>query len=128
MKKLITFALIVGVGLAVAVAVAGNVYDRDTQAIVANGEWTNNEFPYSSVELKRIWIVGNGKANDTVTVTRVTSDRVYTQACGSVTIASSIGNTATFTASHLKYGDILRFVSTASTGSTAIVDFEVQKH
>ena len=109
---------------------AGNVYDRTTKTLTAgSGTWTNNTWQYSAVELKRIWIEGSTIAANTVTVNRVTSDSAYTQTVGTVTFTSgSKGNTASFTAAYLKYGDMLVFDSTANSNSTAVIDVEVQQH
>jgi len=118
--------LLVAVAL---VALAGSVYDRTTATLgTATGTvtWTNTQ-KYAAVELKRIWIEGDLVAADTVTVYRVTSDNAYTQACASVTVAASDGNSASFTAAYLKYGDKLPFSSGIATGSTAMIEYIVQE-
>ena len=66
-------------------------------------------------------------AADTVTVSRVSSDNLYTQSVGSVTVAANAGNTASFTAAYLKYGDKLKFAGTATTGATVMLEYEVQQ-
>jgi hypothetical protein len=110
-------------------AIADGVYDRSivTVSTTAGTATFTNTVPYAAIELKRIWVERSLAAIDTQTVTRVTSGGVYTQAVGSVTIASSSGSTASFTASYLKYGDMLKFVGTVGTGSVAVVEYEVQR-
>ena len=117
-------ALFIGSAL---IAVAGQVYDRTTKAIVSSGRWTNT-VPYAAIALKRIWIDGNTAAAGTVTVTRVTSDSAYTQAVGSVTCTSGAGSTASFTAAYLAPNDMLNFVEGAGSNCTAIIEYENQKH
>ena len=116
------------VALVVTAALAGAVYDRTTVTLTAGaGTWTANH-QYASVGLKRIWIEGSTLAVNTVTVQRVTSDLAYTQACASVVLAANKGNSATFTAGYLKYGDKLVFSSSAPSNSVAIIDYEVCQH
>lgn len=124
MKKIASILLLAAL---ICVARAGQVYDRDTAAVSTAGAatWTNT-YQYAAIKLARIWIVDCARAADTVTVVRVTSDGLYTQAVGTVTVAANTGNQATFTAGHLKPYDKLVF--TASTSSTAMVEFEVQQH
>lgn len=124
MKKIASILLLAAL---VCVARAGQVYDRDTAAVSTAGAatWTNT-YQYAAIKLARIWIVDCARAADTVTVVRVTSDGLYTQAVGTVTVAANTGNQATFTAGYLKPSDKLVF--TASTSSTAMVEFEVQQH
>jgi len=108
---------------------AASVYDRSTVSLgtsTGTAQWTNT-WKYSAVELKRIWIQNCLAAVDTVTVSRITSDGIYTQAVGSVVCASNSGSTPTFTASFLKYGDRLTFASLVATGSTAMIEYEVQQ-
>jgi hypothetical protein len=111
------------------IAIAGVVYDRSSVTIAAAGtaRWTNSA-AYSALELKRIWVEGNLYATNVVTITRVTSDGLYTQAVGSVACTSGSGSTATLTASFLKFGDMLNFSSFFGTNCTAIVEYEVQQH
>lgn len=125
MKKIAS--LIVVLAALICVARAGQVYDRDTAAVSTAGSatWTNTA-QYAAIKLARIWIVDSARAADTVTVVRVTSDGLYTQAVGTVTVAASTGNQATFTAGFLEPLDKLVF--TASTSSTAMIEFEVQQH
>jgi hypothetical protein len=111
-------------------AQAGDVADRVyVQLATGTGAstWTNT-FQYSSVDLKRIWIQRNLVATDTCTVTRVTSDNLYTDAVGTVAISTSKGNTASFTAEYLKYGDMIPFANTSGTGGVAVIDLIVSKH
>ena len=112
-----------------AAAYAASVYDRSVQSLgttTGSAVWTNT-WKYSAVELKRIWVVNPLVASNNVTVTRITSDNVYTQAVGTVAVLSSAGNTASFTAGFLKYGDKLAFSSDISTGSTVMVEYQVQQ-
>ena len=115
------------------VALAGSVYDRTTTVIPVSGSATyTNKFDNGNLVLKRIWLESASATNQTVAITRVTSDNTYTQTVGSVAIAAATsGSTASFTASYLKYGDMLKFTSTggiASTGGVAIIEYEVQQH
>jgi hypothetical protein len=110
-------------------AFGGAVYDRTVMAVAAtSGSTFTNSMPYSALALKRVWIEYSATASDTVTLTRVTAGGVYTQAVGTITVSTSIGNTATFTAAYLKNGDKLVFVSGAGSASTAIIEYEVQQH
>jgi hypothetical protein len=133
-RKMKKFRLNIIVGLMLAMvaiaAIAGSVYDRTTVTLVrATGVATyTNDYKYAALVLKRIWIENCYVAIDTVTVTRVTSGGTYTQAVGSITTAANAGSTASFTASYLANGDMLKFTSGNTTGSTAIVEFEVQQH
>jgi len=88
--------------------------------------WTNTA-RYATIDLKRIWVERSLVANDTVTVNRVTADNVFTQAVGTVAVTSSKGNTSSFTAEYLKYGDMLPFAGTASTGAVIVIDYVVQQ-
>jgi hypothetical protein len=42
--------------------------------------------------------------------------------------SGSKGNTATFTAAYLKYGDKLAFSSGLASNSVAVIDYIVEKH
>ena len=111
-------------------AIAGNVFDRSTQAIGAStgtATWTNTQL-YAALELKRLWIQNGTDATNVITIKRVTSDGVYTDAVATVTCVAGTGTVASFTASYLKYGDKLAFSSLVTTGSTAVIEYEVQKH
>ncbi len=115
------------------VALAGSVYDRTTNGIPVSGTAVfTNKFDNGNLLLKRIWLESAAATNQTVAITRITSDNTYTQTVGSVAIgAATSGSTASFTASYLKYGDMLKFTSTggiASTGGVAIIEYEVQQH
>jgi hypothetical protein len=128
--KLLTGAMFIALVMTLCtIVLAGQVYDRATKTLTAGaGTWTNT-VQYSAIKLARIWIEASTKAANTVTVTRVTSDGTYTQAVGSVAFTSgSKGNTATFTAGYLKYGDKLAFSSGAASNSVAIIEYEVQQH
>lgn len=129
MKKLITL-LSLFVMIIVSVAVASTWYSRSTVALgVTTGAGTyTNTTSYSALQLTRIWVYNALAADNTVTVTRVTSDSpITTQAVGSITVAANAGNTASFTAGYLKYGDKLVFASTAGTGATAMVEYQIQQ-
>ncbi len=109
------------------VAYAQAIYDRSTAAIAVDGagEWVNTR-EYAHIALKRIWIIDNAAAADTQTITRVTADGIYTQAVGSITIASNAGNTSSLTAAYMKYGDKLVFAGTGATNATVMIEYEVQ--
>jgi hypothetical protein len=122
-------------GLAVALAivgaaVAGHVYDRTLVTLgTTTGEavWTNS-VSYYALELKRIWVENNQAAAGTVTVQRITSGGVYTQAVGSVVCTSGDGSTASFTAAHLKPGDMLSFDNSTDTNATVMIEYYAQRH
>ena len=108
---------------------AGSVYDRTVVTVGNTGAYTyTNTWANYAMSLKRIWVISNGTATDTQTITRVTSDGLYTQAVGSVTIATSAGNTASFTAAYLKPSDLLKFSGTAGTNATVMIEYELQQH
>ena len=112
-----------------AAAYAASVYDRSVQSLgttTGSAVWTNT-WKYSAVELKRIWVVNPLVASNNVAISRISSDNVYTQTVGSVAVLSSAGNTASFTAGFLKYGDKLLFSSDISTGATVMVEYQVQQ-
>ncbi|MEI6166002.1 MAG: hypothetical protein WCS52_02300 [bacterium] len=112
-----------------AAAYAASVYDRSVQSLgttTGSAVWTNT-WKYSAVELKRIWVVNPLVASNNVAISRISADNVYTQTVGTVAVLSSAGNTASFTAGFLKYGDKLLFSSDISTGSTVMVEYEVQQ-
>jgi hypothetical protein len=130
MKRFILCVLLASaISVSVFPAMADGVYDRSVVTIstTAGTAIFTNTAPYVALELKRIWIARSLAATDTQTITRITSGGAYTQAVGSVTIATSAGSTASFTAAYLKYGDMLNFAGTATTGSVAIIEYEVQK-
>lgn len=109
-------------------AIAGQVYDRATQAITSGtGTWTNTK-QYAALELKRIWIDGNTSAGGTVSVSRVTADLAYTQTVGSIVCTTGDGSTASFTAAYLKPSDMLVFTEAHGSNATAIIEYEVQQH
>ena len=107
---------------------AADVYER---IVLTNGTatgtltWTNTA-KYVAIDLKRIWVERSLAATDTVTVQRVTSGGSFTQTVGTVAVASSVGNTASFTAEYLKGGDMLKFTGTATTGSVIVADVVYQ--
>ena len=114
----------------VMVAIAGQVYFRETQTIPNTGSttWTNTT-KYASLQLTRIWIVNNKSATSTVTVNRVTSGSayVYTNVVGTIACTGNKGSTATFTADRLLPGDKLTFANGVTTGATAIIEYEIQQ-
>jgi hypothetical protein len=129
-KKIRMLTALAIVGLIAGIAFAGQVYGRAVKTLsvtAGSGTWTNSSL-YAAIELKRIWSDFNRSAANTVTVTRVTSDNTYTGAVGSIVTAAGVGSTASFTAAYLQDGDKLVFASTIATGSTVIIEYEVQKH
>jgi len=111
-------------------AIAGNVADRVTTTLVTGtgaGTWTNTQ-KYASLELKRVWAQANLNATNIITISRVTSDNLYTQSVGSITCSANAGSTASFTAAYLKYGDMLTFSSFVSTGGVIMIEYEQQEH
>lgn len=130
MKKIIRTVFTLMLCAIAAAAYAGSVYDRTVIPLpVLTGDkiWTNTA-EYSAVALKRIWIENSAIALNTVTVSRVTADNAYTQAVGAVVTASGSGSQSTLTASYLAYGDKLVFDTFLPTGSTAMVEYELQRH
>ena len=131
MRRLFNLAIVGAIAICFAmVALAGSVYDRTTATLstTAGTATYTNTLDNANLILKRIWIERALYAGDTVTVTRVTSGGTYTQAVGTVTCTSSSGSTPTFTATYMKYGDMLKFLSSNTTGSVAIIEYEVQQH
>lgn len=117
-------AVMAGVGLA-----AGEVYDRSSVTLAATtglGAFTNNT-PYASLKVLRIWDVANLVAANTVNVYRANSGTTVSQVVATVFVASNIGDTNANPIVFLKQGDRLTFSSTAVTGSTVILDYEVQR-
>lgn len=115
------------IAFSVSMVYADPVYDRKVVTIsttAGTATFTNTE-AYASIALKRIWIERSLIAVNTQTISRVTSDGVYTQSVGSVTTASNSGSTASFTAGYMKYGDKLTFTPTVATGAVAVIEYEV---
>jgi len=138
MKRILTAvcAAALTVTLFAGIAQAGTVYDREVitlGATTGTGAWTN-DYSYTALELKRLWMfttTGCTTANQqTVTFNRVTSDGTYTQSVGAVTLATNgtYVSSASFTAAYMKYGDVLTYSGSISTGGTGMIEFEVQKH
>ncbi len=126
MKKLL---IIIAAGLiAGMVAIAGQVYDRETVTITNTGtaDWTC-DVDYSAVKLVRVWAVSSLATSNNLAIVRVTSDGLYTQTVGSVT-GPAPASTASFIATYLAPGDILRVTSTPATGGVVQVEYEVQQH
>jgi hypothetical protein len=126
MKKLmLTLAALAVAG---AVALAGQVYDRQAITITNTGtaDW-ENEVPYAAIKLVRVWQLSSLATSNNLTIVRVTADGLYTQTVGSIT-GPAPASTATFTAGYLSPGDILRVTSTPATGGVVQVEYEVQKH
>ena len=132
MKKLIGIALAALVVALVGAAIAGSVAERTTQALATatgSASWQNT-YEYAALDLKRVSINKSLAATNYVDVTRVwTSGGVtYTNAIGRITVAGNLGTQATLAYNLLQFGDYLVFDSAINTGSTAIIEFEVQKH
>ena len=129
MKKFRIMTAIFAIALIATAVFADTIYSR---AIITNGtttgasRWTN-QVQYSSIELARIWAVASTAASNDLTIVRVTSDGLYTQAVGTVSVLSSAGNTDTFTGKYLKYGDKLACSSTTATGSTLMVEYLISE-
>jgi hypothetical protein len=122
---------IAALAMGAAAALAGIEYSRatvDLGATTGTGAWTNG-YGYSALKIVRLWDNSNLVAANTVTVKRVLTGTTITQTLGSVAFTSgNAGDSGTLTASYAKYQDELLFSSTAATGSTVTVDFEVQRH
>ena len=133
-KKIIPIAL-VALFAAIAIAVAGSVYDRakvTTGTSTGTGTWTNL-LDYANVELVRI-SVDCSPVIDTVTVTRVSIDTVplTNEVCKVVVAvnggATNLVSSDTSAPRYLKYGDKLTFTSVVSTGQTIHVEYLNQRH
>jgi len=129
MKRMyILFAALVACAV---VAYAGQVADRasvTTGTSTGSATWTNSGYNYSVINLKRITVKGGLAAINTVTVTRVTTDGLWTNTCGSVVLADSVGTQTTLAYNYLLAGDKLVFSSHVSTGCVALIEYEVQQH
>ena len=113
-------------------ALAGSVGDRSVVTLGAttgSATWTNTH-QYAAISLTRVSVANDLNATNVVTASRIIteSSTSYTQTVGAVTCVSSAGTQATLAYSGLKYGDVLSFSSLRSTGGTAIVEYEVQRH
>lgn len=130
MKNIRTKILAAVLALAALAAFAGQVYDRQkvTLGSTTGSATFTNSVQYSALKLVRIWADNSLAALNTVTVTRVLSDGSFTNAVGTIELTANKGSTATFTAAYLAYGDKLVFSSLQPTGSTVIVEYEVQQH
>jgi hypothetical protein len=127
MKKVL-FVLIGLVALTGLVMAAG-IADRSSVTLsttAGTATWTN-DVAYSALDLKRVSVKGNLSASATVTVSRVTSDGVWTQTVGTVVAATGEGTQATLAYNYLKYGDKLTFLNSGTTGAVMLVEYEVQK-
>jgi hypothetical protein len=127
-----TLALVAFVLIAAA-AYAGSVGGRQfvTLAVTPGAGTLTVAEQYQVLDLKRISVEGSINATNVITASRVIADAagtLYTQTVGSVTCAAGVGTQATLAHTLLKYGDTLRFSSLVSTGSTVIVEYEVQEH
>jgi len=151
MGRMAAMAMLV-ICLVSAVCFAGaSVYQRSIQALTPAGgaaTWTNNMdvVRNGAIVLKKLWVIGDSAAADTVTVTRVgfetshtnaaydgytnavTVTTWYTQAVCTVGVAANAGSTNIFTEPYLTYGDTLVFSAASSTGSTVMIEYEVQKY
>lgn len=126
MKKIMF--MLAAAGITVAVALAGQVYDRQTVTITNTGtaDW-ENEVPYAAIKLVRVWQLSSLATSNNLTIQRVTADGMYTQTVGSI-IGPAPASTSSFTAGYLAPGDILRVTSTPATGGVVQVEYEVQQH
>jgi len=115
--------------VAVGVAVAGQVYDRTEVDSNIDGvaAWTNT-VQYAAVKLTRVWVLDAVVATDVVTIVRTTASGEYTQAVGSVTAASGVGSTASFTATYLAPNDVLTLTGANTTNYEVQIEYEVQQH
>jgi hypothetical protein len=130
MKKITILA--VAVLVIAGLAIAGSVYDRTTVTAgrsTGTAYWTNT-LSYAALSLKQVWLINAYAAGDTVTVQRITTDTVpLTNTVCVITNASNKGDAAySLNEKYMKPNDILYFSCTLSTGFTAVVEYEVQKH
>ena len=129
--RLVLALAVMAVLVALAIpALAGSVADRAIVRTTGGTQvWTNN-YAYSAVSLKRIWVEGAVIPNNTVTVSRVSALAYggYTQSVGSVVCASGSGSTASFTASYLLPTETLVLLGHASSNFVSVIEFEVQQH
>lgn len=131
LKKILTVAIAVVV-IAVTAVIAEQVYDR-TQVTLARAtgtvNWTNT-VNYAAIKLQNIWLINSYVAIDTVTVQRVTLDTVpMTNTVCTITNAGNKGDAKySLNERYMKPTDYLVFTSGSTTGCTAIIDYEVQKH
>lgn len=126
MKKIMLIFAVAAI--TAAVALAGQVYDRQTVTITNTGtaDW-ENEVPYAAIKLVRVWQLSSLATSNDLTIQRVTADGLYTQTVGTVT-GPAPASVASFTAGYLSPGDILRVTSTPLTGGVVQVEYEVQQH
>lgn len=134
MKKslIITSASLLAV-LLVGAAIAGSVGGRKFVKLgVATGAGTLAvDEAYQAIKLTRISVENSINTSNVVTCTRIIEDAdgvAYTQTVGAVTCSSGAGTQATLAHTYLGYGDTLSFSSLVATGSTVIVEYEVQQH
>jgi len=127
MKKLM--GIIAAVGLMAGIVIAGQVYDRAEVDSNIDGvaAWTNT-VQYAAVKLTRVWVLDAVVATDVVTIVRTTASGEYTQAVGSVTAASGVGSTASFTATYLAPNDVLTLTGANTTNYEVQIEYEVQQH
>lgn len=130
MKRILSILAAASIFSGVGLAVAGQVYDRSTVTLAAAtglGAFTNTT-QYTALKVMRLWDYANLVAANTVTVYRANYGTTVSQLVASVFVASNAGDTNADPICWLKYGDRLTFSSTAVTGSSVIVDYEVQRH
>lgn len=127
MKKLM--GIIAAIGLMAGIVLAGQVYDRAEVESNIDGVagWTNT-VQYAAVKLARVWVLDAVVATDVVTIVRTTASGEYTQAVGSVTAATGVGSTATFTAAYLAPNDVLTLTGANTTNFEVQIEYEVQQH
>lgn len=126
MKKFLILCAAVGITVA---AIAGQVYNRAVVSSDNDGvaQWTNT-VDYAAIKLARVWVLDAVVATDVVTVVRITSDNLFTQAVGTITAASGDGSQATLTVGFLDRGDVIKGTGANTTNFTFMVEGEVQKH
>lgn len=130
MKKNSIYMIMVTVFVLIIIATvvrAGSVYGRTVVTLSTTAgtkTWTNSS-DYAAINLKRLWCPWSSNIVDTVTVTRVTSDSIYTQSVGSVIASKS---TNVIEAAYLKPGDKLTFAGAGTTQAVIMLEYEVQQH
>ena len=114
-------------------AFAGSVGDRQfvtLGAATGTATWINTK-NNATLKVVRVSVEDNSDATNVVTASRIMLDadsNSYTQTVGAVTCSAGAGTQATLANIYLKYGDVLSFASSVSTGGVAIVEYEQQEH
>jgi len=133
MKKTRIMQIVALGGIIATAAIAGTVGGRQFVTLgLATGAGTLSVTePYQALKLTRISVEGSINTSNVVTASRIIADAagtLYTQTVGAVTCANGVGTQATLAHTLLKHGDTLSFSSLVATGSTVIVEYEVQQH